>query len=113
RCVSVFSDCCGCACRLPTTIHYALLGATRVDQCHHVFPPLSRGFCFLCVVILCSFLCFFFFFSSRRRHTRLVSDWSSDVCSSDLIEVAAEQTEVFLAKAAHAPEFVLADPPRA
>ena len=27
---------------------------------------------------------FFFFFSSRRRHTRLVRDWSSDVCSSDL-----------------------------
>src|SRR5262249_56009124 len=25
-----------------------------------------------------------FFCSSRRRHTRLVSDWSSDVCSSDL-----------------------------
>src|SRR5438046_10405909 len=32
---------------------------------------------------------FFFFFSSRRRHTRLVSDWSSDVCSSDLQQVAA------------------------
>src|SRR5437016_13193751 len=30
------------------------------------------------------FFFFFFFFSSRRRHTRLVSDWSSDVCSSDL-----------------------------
>src|SRR5215213_729649 len=30
----------------------------------------------------------FFFFSSRRRHTRLVSDWSSDVCSSDLDEGA-------------------------
>src|SRR5438046_10450374 len=29
-------------------------------------------------------LLFVFFFSSRRRHTRLVSDWSSDVCSSDL-----------------------------
>src|SRR5438046_8145500 len=28
--------------------------------------------------------CCLFFFSSRRRHTRLVSDWSSDVCSSDL-----------------------------
>src|SRR5262249_56860529 len=28
----------------------------------------------------------FFFFSSRRRHTRLVSDWSSDVCSSDLLD---------------------------
>mgnify|MGYP006979351594 CR=1 FL=1 len=27
---------------------------------------------------------FVFFFSSRRRHTRLVRDWSSDVCSSDL-----------------------------
>src|SRR5437899_12608863 len=27
----------------------------------------------------------FFFFSSRRRHTRCLSDWSSDVCSSDLI----------------------------
>src|SRR5262245_49872466 len=24
------------------------------------------------------------FFSSRRRHTRCLSDWSSDVCSSDL-----------------------------
>src|SRR5438046_7461934 len=30
--------------------------------------------------------CYCFFFSSRRRHTRLVSDWSSDVCSSDLVE---------------------------
>src|SRR5262245_65520820 len=28
--------------------------------------------------------CFCFFFSSRRRHTRCLSDWSSDVCSSDL-----------------------------
>src|SRR5260370_24055862 len=27
----------------------------------------------------------FFFFSSRRRHTRFKCDWSSDVCSSDLI----------------------------
>src|SRR3712207_2000958 len=26
-----------------------------------------------------------FFFSSRRRHTRYWRDWSSDVCSSDLI----------------------------
>src|SRR5471030_3350420 len=28
--------------------------------------------------------CLVFFFSSRRRHTRCLSDWSSDVCSSDL-----------------------------
>src|SRR6266496_2259600 len=27
----------------------------------------------------------FFFFSSRRRHTRSLRDWSSDVCSSDLM----------------------------
>src|SRR3712207_7828389 len=31
----------------------------------------------------------FFFFSSRRRHTRYWRDWSSDVCSSDLIGQAA------------------------
>src|SRR6266542_2379811 len=29
-----------------------------------------------------------FFFSSRRRHTRCYRDWSSDVCSSDLLAVA-------------------------
>src|SRR5438105_9669617 len=29
-----------------------------------------------------------FFFSSRRRHTRSTRDWSSDVCSSDLDELA-------------------------
>src|SRR5437870_13866326 len=29
----------------------------------------------------------FFFFSSRRRHTRWPRDWSSDVCSSDLIRI--------------------------
>src|SRR2546421_8770203 len=28
---------------------------------------------------------FVFFFSSRRRHTRSDRDWSSDVCSSDLL----------------------------
>src|SRR6266436_8855442 len=32
----------------------------------------------------------FFFFSSRRRHTRRSRDWSSDVCSSDLICVLDE-----------------------
>src|SRR5205814_4535661 len=31
----------------------------------------------------------YFFFSSRRRHTRCLSDWSSDVCSSDLGAVVA------------------------
>src|SRR2546422_1330336 len=36
-------------------------------------------------------MCFFFFFSSRRRHTRCSRDWSSDVCSSDLIIVDANE----------------------
>src|SRR2546426_8627230 len=31
-------------------------------------------------------VCKCFFFSSRRRHTRLQGDWSSDVCSSDLLQ---------------------------
>src|SRR5438270_11146413 len=33
-------------------------------------------------------ICYFFFFSSRRRHTRFDCDWSSDVCSSDLLSEA-------------------------
>ena len=42
----------------------------------------------------------FFFFSSRRRHTRFTSDWSSDVCSSDLKAEAAQlQRELEEAKA--------------
>src|SRR5258705_10290620 len=39
---------------------------------------------------------FFFFFSSRRRHTRCLSDWSSDVCSSDLPRINAFNCEAAL-----------------
>src|SRR5688572_8649454 len=35
------------------------------------------------------FVCFFF--SSRRRHTRFDCDWSSDVCSSDLLSALNEK----------------------
>src|SRR5437870_3120740 len=35
------------------------------------------------------FVCFFF--SSRRRHTRWPRDWSSDVCSSDLVGLRARR----------------------
>src|SRR5690348_2468627 len=35
--------------------------------------------------------CLSFFFSSRRRHTRCTGDWSSDVCSSDLRRLMAQQ----------------------
>src|SRR5438105_10553603 len=33
---------------------------------------------------------FIFFFSSRRRHTRSTRDWSSDVCSSDLLAIRTD-----------------------
>ena len=39
---------------------------------------------FITVVFFFVFVVFFFF-SSRRRHTRCSRDWSSDVCSSDLM----------------------------
>src|SRR2546430_915985 len=42
-----------------------------------------------------------FFFSSRRRHTRFDCDWSSDVCSSDL--VLAQGEEVVIASDARMP----------
>src|SRR5437660_7377367 len=34
-----------------------------------------------------------FFFSSRRRHTRWPRDWSSDVCSSDLVGILAQRPQ--------------------
>src|SRR3989440_7840743 len=48
-------------------------------------------------MIVFSFV-FFFFFSSRRRHTRSDRDWSSDVCSSDLvidIRISVQPAEQF------------------
>src|SRR5439155_15493654 len=45
-----------------------------------------------------------FFFSSRRRHTRWPRDWSSDVCSSDLLlgraDVVIDVLEVDLVQVA-------------
>src|SRR2546427_6039495 len=39
-------------------------------------------------LLVCYCGIFFFFFSSRRRHTRFDCDWSSDVCSSDLLRLS-------------------------
>src|SRR5690625_2705942 len=36
-----------------------------------------------------------FFFSRRRRHTRWPRDWSSDVCSSDLLFLSEEEKKVY------------------
>src|SRR2546421_384066 len=46
------------------------------------YPDWSPSVCFSHLVSRCRM---FFFFSSRRRHTRSDRDWSSDVCSSDLV----------------------------
>src|SRR5207245_5354678 len=38
--------------------------------------------------LLLASLALYLFFSSRRQHTRCYRDWSSDVCSSDLVDEA-------------------------
>src|SRR6266436_1659263 len=58
------------------------------------------------------------FFSSRRRHTRCSRDWSSDVCSSDLVVTrAAAQAQRFTqlleaagARVIEAPAIVIGPP---
>src|SRR5206468_5411899 len=50
-----------------------------------------------CIFFCCLYVfCFFFFFSSRRRHTRSDRDWSSDVCSSDLIRLELNATQLLI-----------------
>src|SRR5437762_8554067 len=62
--------------------------------CLYMFVFLSLFMLFLMFIVFFFFFFlfssfflffFFFFFSSRRRHTRYIGDWSSDVCSSDLV----------------------------
>src|SRR5437867_10029071 len=62
------------------TLAYVQLMLNTVTSLHFLFFFLFFFFFF--------FLFFFFFFSSRRRHTRSYGDWSSDVCSSDLLAVS-------------------------
>src|SRR3546814_8862201 len=40
--------------------------------------------CVCCFVSLYSFCFFFFFFKQKTAYEMRISDWSSDVCSSDL-----------------------------
>src|SRR5947199_4718884 len=53
-------------------------------------------------IVFLSYSLFPFFFSSRRRHTRCLSDWSSDVCSSDLRAIEVDTAE--LHRAAEPPD---------
>src|SRR5256885_5040333 len=55
-----------------------------------------------------------FFFSSRRRHTRLQGDWSSDVCSSDLVlaqyQPLCVPAKLYESVALGTPTLVIAEP---
>src|SRR2546430_12318531 len=52
----------------------------------------------------------FFFFSSRRRHTRFDCDWSSDVCSSDLLDAwAATRIAAERCRAGQGPAMLIAE----
>src|SRR3546814_8387401 len=47
--------------------------------------------CFLVVIVVCclfSYIYCFVFFKQKTAYEMCISDWSSDVCSSDLIAVA-------------------------
>src|SRR5699024_7510386 len=60
-----------------------------------------------CALLLLSLV---LFFSSRRRHTRSKRDWSSDVCSSDLLARAREALDALI-DALHERGWVLGAPP--
>src|SRR3546814_3519493 len=46
-----------------------------------------------CFIILCFVFCFFFFFKQKTAYEMRISDWSSDVCSSDLRPTTATKPE--------------------
>src|SRR3546814_949260 len=50
--------------------------------------------CVICVVVLIT--SFFFFFKQKPAYEMRISDWSSDVCSSDLVHVAFTEGDVDL-----------------
>src|SRR3546814_1167440 len=63
-------------------------------------------FCLLLlfILVLCIFLLFFFFFKQKTAYEMRFSDWISDVCSSDLVELDGK---VFVASALTDPSRVL------
>src|SRR3546814_5199740 len=63
---------------------------------HYTFF-LYRGMCFLFFIVavdiccFCGFL-FFFFFKQKTAYEMRISDWSSDVCSSDLLALVISES---------------------
>src|SRR3546814_3598644 len=50
-------------------------------------------------IILCLWLLYFFFFKQKTAYEMRISDWSSDVCSSDLVtdKLAQQRGDAFIA----------------
>src|SRR3546814_2004060 len=55
------------------------------------------------ILVVHVFTVFFFFFKQKTAYEMRISDWSSDVCSSDLELVRAEGPEPVRQQAAHGP----------
>src|SRR3546814_9728813 len=54
-------------------------------------------FCIICFMWRCLLMCFcffIFFFKQKTAYEMRISDWSSDVCSSDLLIMQAEAEEI-------------------
>src|SRR3546814_4438769 len=51
--------------------------------------------CFLYVIVSSYFLLFFFFFKQKTAYEMRISDWSSDVCSSDLFGAQHHRQETW------------------
>src|SRR3546814_1306932 len=48
----------------------------------------------LFILFLFFFIFFFFFFKQKTAYEMRISDWSSDVCSSDLLALHASRSDV-------------------
>src|SRR3546814_2557971 len=53
--------------------------------------------------MMCLLVSFFFFFKQKTAYDMRISDWSSDVCSSDLIAQATAESLERVAKATQNP----------
>src|SRR3546814_470714 len=70
----------------------------------------------ICMTLLCCLFSFFFFFKQKTAYEMRISDWSSDVCSSDLVGPILEPRvqrpfDQQRAKAGAVDEQVALDPP--
>src|SRR3546814_1878551 len=55
---------------------------------------------FICVTVFCTFC--FFFFKQKTAYEMRISDWSSDVCSSDLAAVLDQSADPHICTDDHA-----------